>query len=859
MGTAGQPERDRARRAPHRLGRALRRLCLATLLILTGAIGVALPPLPAHGVASSTTRLDWGSRAPMPTARHEFGLVAAPNGRLYAVGGLLFTSSVTTVEEYDPATNTWATRAPLPTARNALGMAAAPNGRLYAIGGFDNGIRNEVEEYDPATNTWTAKAPMLTPRYSLGLAAAPNGRLYAIGGHAGTSSVGTVEEYDPATNTWATKAPMPTGRSALALAAAPNGKLYAIGGFNNGRRNEVEEYNPTTNTWTTKALMPTARETLGLAAAPNGRLYAVGGNGPNNVVEEYDPTINAWATKAPMPTARNALALAAAPNGRLYAIGGFINEPRNEVEEYDPAANAWARAPAREPLPSPARQQAATAVAGGRLYVFGGADANGNRLADVREYDPATNTWRPVDPMPTLRYGAAAATAPNGRIYVVGAEIPGTGQLALLEEFTPPTNGVGIGSWRTAPDVAQPQVGRVLAGFAVATNGKLYAAGGFGPQPGSSFVGPRNEVEEYDPAANAWRLVSPMAVARHSLGLTVAGDGKLYAVGGTVDTNGGLNSAPTAAVERFTPPTDSSDPGIWAGPSGIPPLPAARSALGLVGTPSGNLYALGGASPTSDANTRDRPEVYEYDPVGNAWATKAPMPSARRALSVVLVGGRLFAIAGLKNDGVLSVNEEAVLDRLPTVAAGGPYMAVAGGSVQLQATGNDPDGDPLGFAWDVDGDLLYETAGQNPAATVPRKPSGAYPVRVRVLDPRGGYAVATATLNIFCGPRPPVGIRTERIGAGQIRATVTAGLAPLGLLRLGQPRPIQNARVDIQGGPQGITAAQDVTVSGAEAILTVTRRPDAAPTAAVTVPLQVIDGCTPGLPWSTFVGFGSGV
>ena len=39
------------------------------------------------------------------------------------------------VEEYDPSTNTWATKAPMPTARQNLAAAAAANGRVYAIGG----------------------------------------------------------------------------------------------------------------------------------------------------------------------------------------------------------------------------------------------------------------------------------------------------------------------------------------------------------------------------------------------------------------------------------------------------------------------------------------------------------------------------------------------------------------------------------------------------------------------------------------------------------------------------------------------------------------------------------------------------
>lgn len=62
---------------------------LVRTTLLAGAVAVAfalmLPPAPAHSVSSSTTRLDWaGSKAPLPTRRVGLGVVAAPNGKLYA-------------------------------------------------------------------------------------------------------------------------------------------------------------------------------------------------------------------------------------------------------------------------------------------------------------------------------------------------------------------------------------------------------------------------------------------------------------------------------------------------------------------------------------------------------------------------------------------------------------------------------------------------------------------------------------------------------------------------------------------------------------------------------------------------------
>jgi len=77
--------------------------------------------------------------------------------------------------EYDPATDEWKALAPLPTKRGAAAAAVA-NGKIYVTGGAnsiagvtENGIHptrphnvlTTVEEYDPATNTWRSVRSML--------------------------------------------------------------------------------------------------------------------------------------------------------------------------------------------------------------------------------------------------------------------------------------------------------------------------------------------------------------------------------------------------------------------------------------------------------------------------------------------------------------------------------------------------------------------------------------------------------------------------------------------------------------------------------------------------------------------------
>ena len=75
------------------------------------------------------------------------------NGKIYAIGGARVWpgQAVSTVEEYDPATDTWTTKAPMPTARRSLSTSVV-NGKIYAIGGKEatTGVAvARVEEYDP--------------------------------------------------------------------------------------------------------------------------------------------------------------------------------------------------------------------------------------------------------------------------------------------------------------------------------------------------------------------------------------------------------------------------------------------------------------------------------------------------------------------------------------------------------------------------------------------------------------------------------------------------------------------------------------------------------------------------------------
>ncbi|WP_158616958.1 DNRLRE domain-containing protein [Corallococcus exercitus] len=86
----------------------------------------------------------------------------------------------------------------------------------------------------------------------------------------------------------------------------------------------------------------------------------------------------------------------------------------------------------------------------------------------------------------------------------------------------------------------------------------------------------------------------------------------------------------------------------------------------------------------------------------------------------------------------------------------GPYRVVLGQSITLKATGADPEGQPLTYAWDLDGDGVFESPGQSVLFTAPSQaPVGLQTVRVQVTDTDGNSAQAETSVERIIN-HPPI-------------------------------------------------------------------------------------------------------
>ncbi|CAN0565494.1 unnamed protein product, partial [Laminaria digitata] len=103
------------------------------------------------------------------------------------------------------------------------------------------------------------------------------------------------------------------------------------------------------------------------------------------------------------------------------ANGTTIQGAMKTVEMFDPATSTWTE---MTPMPT-GRRAMSVGIIGGKAQVAGG-ELNGNTTSGVfeqnEEYDPATNTWRPLTNVPTPKHGAAAATI-NDTLYIMGGGI----------------------------------------------------------------------------------------------------------------------------------------------------------------------------------------------------------------------------------------------------------------------------------------------------------------------------------------------------------------------------------------------------------------------------------------------------
>lgn len=296
---------------------------------------------------------------------------------------------------------------------------------------------------------------------------------------------------------------------------------------------------------------------------------------------------------------------AAAPAPSTTTTAVAVPAPAPSTTTTAPAP-AWQ---ARSPAPT-ARQEVASTVAGGRVWVIGGLTAAG-ASAVVETYDPGTDRWAPGPALPVGLHHAMATTF-RGDVVVMGGFLAAAG---LYDRPSDRVLALRSGGWVDLPPLRRPRG----AGAAAVAGDALVVAGG---RNAAALVGP---TEIFDGAA--WRDAEAIPTRRDHL--SAVSDGRsVFTVGGRFLSPGALS----AALERFDPVA-----GTW---ERLPAMPTARGGQGAA-LAGGRLVVAGGENPSGVFD-----EVEAYDVAGQRWSALPAMPTPRHGLAVEYLGNRLLALAG---------------------------------------------------------------------------------------------------------------------------------------------------------------------------------------------------------------------
>ena len=140
-----------------------------------------------------------------------------------------------------------------------------------------------------------------------------------------------------------------------------------------------------------------------------------------------------------------------------------------------------------------------------------------------------------------------------------------------------------------------------------------------------------------------WTRKADMPTARACFSTSVV-DGKIFAIGGRThlewDEYGDLS---LSTVEMYDPETDA-----WERKAD---MPTARAAVS-VSVVDGKIYAIGGSEKKKHqvprgygVDVKELPTVEMYDPATDTWTQKADMPTPRET-STCVVDGKIYAIGG---------------------------------------------------------------------------------------------------------------------------------------------------------------------------------------------------------------------
>jgi hypothetical protein len=151
------------------------------------------------------------------------------DGRVLVAGG----EAASSVQFFDPLTNTWTVGPALPEVRDAAVAITLDDGRVLIAGGRDTAGRGVTSAvvFDPVANAWARVGDMATPRYKHAMVNV-DGRVLVLGGTTDDAELlASTEYFDPATGQFTPGPPMSQARYKFidSVVALPDRVVVAAG------------------------------------------------------------------------------------------------------------------------------------------------------------------------------------------------------------------------------------------------------------------------------------------------------------------------------------------------------------------------------------------------------------------------------------------------------------------------------------------------------------------------------------------------------------------------------------------------------------------------------------------------------
>jgi len=277
------------------------------------------------------------------------------NGKVLIAGGFVGNGSgLSSVELFDPTSNTFTSVESLSAARAGHTAIQLPNGKILIAGGYNGDYLNSAEIFDPTTNRFTSTGRMVTARSGHVATLLNSGKVLLAGGvGTGWTFLADAELYDPKTNTFTATGAMTAARESHTATLLNDGRVLITGGHKGRRANitiytSAEIYNPANGAFTAAGNLTVKRHKHDAVRLADGRVLIVGGSderdgdGAYRNAEVFNPANGSFkAVENNMNTARYKLQGTAIllKNGKVLIAGGA-----NRAEVFDPTTNNFSLA-----------------------------------------------------------------------------------------------------------------------------------------------------------------------------------------------------------------------------------------------------------------------------------------------------------------------------------------------------------------------------------------------------------------------------------------------------------------------------------------------------------------------------------